>query len=50
MDGRTGLAALREDSADVVVVDAYAEGRVPGDHLAARGPRHPARRALVDRN
>ena len=31
VDGRTGLAALRADSADVIVVDAYAEGRVPGD-------------------
>ncbi|HET8599266.1 MAG TPA: fused MFS/spermidine synthase [Segeticoccus sp.] len=28
-DGRTGLAALRDASADVVVVDAFAGGRVP---------------------
>jgi spermidine synthase len=29
VDGTTGLAALRDASADVVVVDAYAAGRVP---------------------
>ncbi len=28
-DGRTGLAALREDHVDVVVLDAYAAGAVP---------------------
>jgi len=30
-DGRTGLAALRDDSVEVVLVDAFADGRVPGD-------------------
>ncbi|NPC97900.1 fused MFS/spermidine synthase [Nocardioides sp. zg-DK7169] len=45
VDGRTGLAALREDSADVVVVDAYAEGRVPGD-LVTREAAALAARAL----
>lgn len=30
-DGRTGLAALREASADVVVLDAYAGGRMPAE-------------------
>ncbi len=29
VDGLAGVAALRDDSADVVVVDAYAAGRVP---------------------
>ncbi|WP_289033630.1 spermidine synthase [uncultured Arsenicicoccus sp.] len=29
VDGRSGVAALRDGSADVVVVDAYADGRVP---------------------
>ncbi|AKT52511.1 hypothetical protein ADJ73_01730 [Arsenicicoccus sp. oral taxon 190] len=29
VDGRSGVAALRDASADVVVVDAYADGRVP---------------------
>ena len=28
-DGRTGVAALADASADVVVLDAYADGRVP---------------------
>jgi hypothetical protein len=31
VDGRTGLAAFRESSLDVVVVDAFADGRVPGE-------------------
>lgn len=31
VDGRTGLAAFRDDSLDVVLIDAYAGGRVPGD-------------------
>lgn len=31
VDGRSGVAALRDGSADVVVVDAYADGRVPAD-------------------
>lgn len=31
VDGRSGVAALKDDSADVVVVDAYADGRVPAD-------------------
>jgi SAM-dependent methyltransferase len=30
-DGRAGLAALREDAADVLVLDAFADGRVPGE-------------------
>ena len=30
VDGRTGLAALREDHAEVVVLDAFDAGRVPG--------------------
>ncbi|MCH8626255.1 fused MFS/spermidine synthase [Arsenicicoccus piscis] len=31
IDGLAGVAALREASADVVVVDAYADGRVPAE-------------------
>ena len=30
-DGRTGLGAMRPDSADVVLVDAFDRGRVPAD-------------------
>src|SRR4051812_43256994 len=30
-DGRTGLGAIRDGSLDLVVVDAFAEGRVPAD-------------------
>ena len=30
-DGRSGVAALRDASADVVVLDAYAAGRMPAD-------------------
>jgi hypothetical protein len=36
VDGRTGLAAVREGSMDAVVVDAFAEGRVPGDLVTAQ--------------
>ncbi|GAB3663146.1 fused MFS/spermidine synthase [Nocardioides korecus] len=32
-EGREGLAALRDDHADVVVVDAYADGEVPASLL-----------------
>lgn len=31
VDGRAGIAAMREDFADVVVVDAFAGARVPGE-------------------
>ena len=31
VDGRSGVAALRDASADVVVLDAYAAGRMPAD-------------------
>lgn len=31
VDGRTGLAQLRDDSADLIVLDAFAGGRVPAD-------------------
>ena len=33
VDGRVGLAEVRDDSADVVVLDAYRDGRVPVDLL-----------------
>jgi hypothetical protein len=35
VDGRTGLAAFRDGWADLVVVDAFAAGRVPGDLVTA---------------
>lgn len=35
VDGRTGTAALADRSADVVVVDAFAGGRVPGELTSA---------------
>ena len=31
VDGRSGVAALRDEHADLVVVDAFADARVPGD-------------------
>ncbi|MCM3515187.1 fused MFS/spermidine synthase [Nocardioides sp. P86] len=43
VDGRTGLAELREGSFDLVVLDAYAAGRVPADLVT------PAAFALVAR-
>jgi spermidine synthase len=36
VDGRTGVAALRDASADVVVLDAYAGGRMPPDLSTAQ--------------
>jgi hypothetical protein len=35
VDGRTGLAAFRDDSLDLVVVDAFVDGRVPGELVTA---------------
>lgn len=35
IDGAAGIAALKDASADVVVIDAYDEGRVPGDLASA---------------
>lgn len=35
MDGAAGVAALRDNSADVVLVDAFDEGRVPGELVGA---------------
>ncbi len=35
VDGRSGITALRDGYADVVVVDAFAGGRVPGDLVTA---------------
>ena len=35
VDGLTGVAALRDSSADVVVTDAYADGRVPAELTSA---------------
>src|SRR5438309_11728115 len=35
VDGRTGVAALRDASADVVVLDAYQGGRVPAELTSA---------------
>ncbi len=41
--GRAGLAALRDGSADVLVLDAYAAGRVPGDLTTVEAWREAAR-------
>lgn len=35
VDGRSGLAAMPDGSADIVVLDAYVDGRVPDDLLTA---------------
>ncbi|WGL50574.1 fused MFS/spermidine synthase [Nocardioides sp. BP30] len=35
VDGRSGLAAVRDGSQDLVVVDAFAEGRMPADLTTA---------------
>ena len=35
VDGRTGIASLRDGFADLVVVDAFADARVPGDLVTA---------------
>ena len=48
VDGRTGVAALRDDAAQLVVVDAFADARVPGrpgDRGVLRRRRASARRA-----
>lgn len=39
-DGATGLPALREDSADAIVLDAYDEGRVPAALIAPSAVAH----------
>lgn len=43
VDGATGLAALKDASADAIVVDAYHHGRVPGDLVGARAASDYAR-------
>ncbi|WP_201270076.1 spermidine synthase [Acidipropionibacterium jensenii] len=35
VDGRAGIAAMREDFADVVILDAFAGARVPGELVTA---------------
>lgn len=35
LDGRAGIAAMREDFADVVILDAFAGARVPGELVTA---------------
>lgn len=47
VDGRTGLAAIRDDSLDLVVVDAFAGGRVPGGLVTSECAASYAR-VLVD--
>lgn len=39
-DGATGVRALRDDSADAIVVDAYDEGRVPAELIAPSAVAH----------
>lgn len=43
VDGLAGVSALRERSADVVVVDAFDEGRVPGELAGTTFAQHLAR-------
>ena len=43
VDGRSGLAALRDGYADLVVVDAFADARVPGDLVTAEAAADLAR-------
>ena len=35
VDGRTGIAAIRDQSQDMVILDAFAEGRLPADLTTA---------------
>ncbi|WP_446665062.1 spermidine synthase [Flexivirga sp. B27] len=39
-DGASGVAALRDDSADAIVIDAYDEGRVPANLLSPNAITH----------
>ena len=43
VDGLTGVRALKDESADVVVTDAYAGGRVPGELVGTAYAREVAR-------
>ncbi|WP_121251676.1 spermidine synthase [Nocardioides ferulae] len=43
VDGRTGLAQLRDDGADLIVLDAYADARVPGELVTAEAAAEAAR-------
>ncbi|CAN5533240.1 fused MFS/spermidine synthase [soil metagenome] len=43
IDGLAGITALREDSADVIVVDAFDAGRVPGELLGSDFAQEAAR-------
>ncbi|ANH39641.1 spermidine synthase [Nocardioides dokdonensis FR1436] len=42
-DGRVGLAALRDDAVDLVVVDAFDEGRVPAELMTTEAAAEAAR-------
>lgn len=42
-DGAAGIAVLRDSSADVIVLDAYADGRVPADLTGSDFLQHCAR-------
>ncbi|MCW2797458.1 fused MFS/spermidine synthase [Nocardioides sp.] len=48
VDGRSGLAALRADSADVVLLDAFDEGVVPADLVTVECFREVARVLAAD--
>lgn len=43
VDGAVGLAALKDESADVIVLDAFAEGRVPSDLVSTTAAADMAR-------
>lgn len=42
-DGRTGLGGVRDDAVDLVVVDAFADGEVPGDLVTLEAVQELAR-------
>lgn len=48
VDGRTGLAALRDDAWDVVLVDAFDDGEVPTDLVTAEAAAELARVLAAD--
>lgn len=48
VDGRSGLSALRDESLDVVVIDAYADGQVPADLVTIEAAAEIARVLTAD--
>lgn len=48
VDGRSGLRALRDDSLEAVVIDAYADGQVPADLVTVEAAAEVSRVLLPD--